>query len=333
MPIDLALRGVRKVFPNGTVAVDEFSLEVERGEFIALLGPSGCGKSTTLRMIGGFEDPSGGDVLIKGRRVNGQPPEQLSTNMIFQNYALFPHMNVLENVAYGLRVKGVDRARRQARAEEVLKRVGLHTHARRSIDQLSAGQRQRIAIARALAVDPDLLLLDEPLGALDANTRAYMQTELKLLQKGLGITFVFVTHSQAEAMAMADRIVVMNQGRVEQVGTPSEVYANPRTRFVAQFVGKNNLFPATVNGQAGTMVVRADAAMVAASHEAAAGEEVRQGLLVGADIVGSVITYSVQTGDGVLRAEQHERFSDQVPSLDSPVTMWWPAADAVFLTD
>lgn len=362
MNYDLVLERVRKVYPNGAVGVEEFSLAVEKGEFIALLGPSGCGKTTTLRMIGGFEEPTSGDIILRGRRVNGVPPERRHTNMIFQNYALFPHMNVSGNVEYGLRVKGVPAGERRRRVEEVLQRVGLAGIADRPVDRLSGGQRQRIAIARALAVEPDLLLLDEPLGALDANTRSYMQAELKALQKRLGITFIFVTHSQAEAMAMADRIVVMNQGRVEQVGTPAEIYAAPRTRFVAQFVGKNNLFTGQVAafrdgwvevatasgmlqapapgsqvppGTAVAVVVRADVMSVqGGSRDPAPGEMALRGVLVGEEIVGAVFTYSVQLESGqVVRVEQHESLAGRVPELDAPVTIWWQAGESVVLAD
>lgn len=236
---DLELIGVGKTYPDGTVAVSDFDLNVEPGEFVAFLGPSGCGKSTTLRMIAGFEDISNGDILIKGKNVSAVPPEKRPTSMIFQNYALFPHMNVRQNIAFGLEVKGMNGTEIKAKVDRIMEMFGLTQFADRKADKLSGGQRQRIALARGLVVEPDILLLDEPLGALDANLRRVIQNELKLLQKELGITFVFVTHAQSEALGLSDRIVVMNRGRVEQIGTPGEVYSAPRTEFVARFIGSN----------------------------------------------------------------------------------------------
>ncbi|WP_159588325.1 ABC transporter ATP-binding protein [Chelativorans xinjiangense] len=236
---DLQLIGVGKTYPDGTVAVSDFDLAVEPGEFVAFLGPSGCGKSTTLRMIAGFEDISNGDILIKGKNVSATPPEKRPTSMIFQNYALFPHMTVRQNIGFGLDVKGLSTAEKNAKVDRIMDMFGLNEFADRKADRLSGGQRQRIALARGLVVEPDILLLDEPLGALDANLRRVIQNELKLLQRELGITFVFVTHAQSEALGLSDRIVVMNRGRVEQIGTPHEVYAAPATEFVARFIGSN----------------------------------------------------------------------------------------------
>ncbi|WEX07209.1 ABC transporter ATP-binding protein [Chelativorans sp. AA-79] len=236
---DLELIGVGKTYPDGTVAVSDFDLAVKPGEFVAFLGPSGCGKSTTLRMIAGFEKISHGDILIKGRNVSATPPEKRPTSMIFQNYALFPHMTVRQNIGFGLDVKGLSAAEKKAKTDRIMDMFGLSGFADRKADRLSGGQRQRIALARGLVVEPDILLLDEPLGALDANLRRVIQNELKLLQRELGITFVFVTHAQSEALGLSDRIVVMNRGRVEQVGTPYEVYTSPATEFVARFIGSN----------------------------------------------------------------------------------------------
>jgi ABC-type Fe3+/spermidine/putrescine transport system ATPase subunit len=238
---DLQLRHVRKVYENGTPAVVDFNLDVKKGEFIAFLGPSGCGKTTTLRMIAGFEEITSGDILIKGRRINNMPPERRPTSMIFQNYALFPHMSVRANVGYGLDVKGMPKAERNAKVDGILEKFGLSAVADSTTHKLSGGQRQRVALARGLVVEPDILLLDEPLGALDANLRKTIQAELKLLQRNLGITFVFVTHAQSEALTLSDRIVVMNQGRIEQVSSPLDLYTRPKTPFVAQFVGRNTL--------------------------------------------------------------------------------------------
>ena len=243
---DLQLLNVGKVYDNGTPAVIDFNLDVKKGEFIAFLGPSGCGKTTTLRMIAGFEDITSGDILIRGRRINDMPPEKRPTSMIFQNYALFPHMSVRQNVGYGLDVKGMAKAERDTKVDRILDKLGLLDIADALTHKLSGGQRQRIALARGLVVEPDILLLDEPLGALDANLRKAIQAELKLLQRNLGITFVFVTHAQSEALTLSDRIVVMNQGRVEQISAPAELYTRPNTAFVAQFIGRNTIFDGTV---------------------------------------------------------------------------------------
>jgi putative spermidine/putrescine transport system ATP-binding protein/spermidine/putrescine transport system ATP-binding protein len=243
--IDLQLARVGKVYDNGTPAVIDFNLEVSKGEFIAFLGPSGCGKTTTLRMIAGFETISTGDIFIRGNRINDVPPERRPTAMIFQNYALFPHMTVRANVGFGLDVKKMPAAKRDATVERILEKLGLTEVGNLKPDRLSGGQKQRIALARALVVEPDILLLDEPLGALDANLRKSIQNELKLLQRHLGVTFVFVTHAQSEALALSDRIVVMNAGRIEQVSAPYELYTRPQSFFVAKFIGRN----AVINGK------------------------------------------------------------------------------------
>ncbi len=243
---DLQLIDIGKVYDTGTAAVIDFSLEVTKGEFIAFLGPSGCGKTTTLRMIAGFESITSGDLLVRGKRINDLPPERRPTSMIFQNYALFPHMTVRRNVGYGLEVKGFSKAERDAKVDRILDILGLRSIADARTERLSGGQRQRIALARGLVVEPDILLLDEPLGALDANLRKAIQSELKLLQRNLGITFVFVTHAQSEALTLSDRIVVMNQGRIEQISTPYDLYTRPNTGFVAKFIGHNTVFTGTL---------------------------------------------------------------------------------------
>lgn len=243
---DLQLVNVGKVYENGTPAVINFDLEVAKGEFIAFLGPSGCGKTTTLRMIAGFESITSGDMLIRGTRINNVPPERRPTAMIFQNYALFPHMTVRNNIRFGLDVKRLPTAERDAKVERILEKLGLTDIADFKPDRLSGGQKQRIALARALVVEPDILLLDEPLGALDANLRKSIQAELKLLQRHLGMTFVFVTHAQSEALALSDRIVVMNGGRIEQISAPYDLYTRPNTLFVARFIGRNTLIPGKI---------------------------------------------------------------------------------------
>lgn len=224
-------------------AVDAVDLDIKGGEFFAMLGPSGSGKTTCLRLIAGFEQPTSGHIEIFGESADGVPPYRRNVNTVFQDYALFPHLNVLDNVAYGLMVKGVGKAERRAKAEDALKLVQLPGYGGRRPGQLSGGQRQRVALARALVNQPRVLLLDEPLGALDLKLRETMQEELKSLQKALGITFVFVTHDQGEALSMADRVAVFNDGRIMQVGTPEEIYQKPQTRFVADFVGSSNVLP------------------------------------------------------------------------------------------
>ena len=228
----------------GTVrAVDDVNLDIAEGEFFAMLGPSGSGKTTCLRLIAGFEQPTAGEISIFGFEAQGVPPYRRNVNTVFQDYALFPHMSVLENVAYGLMVKGVARAAREKKAGEALSLVALGGYGERKPGQLSGGQRQRVALARALVNEPRVLLLDEPLGALDLKLREQMQVELKTLQRQLGITFVFVTHDQGEALSMADRVAIFNNGKIVQVGTPEEVYNRPRNRFVADFVGSSNVLP------------------------------------------------------------------------------------------
>jgi putative spermidine/putrescine transport system ATP-binding protein len=225
-------------------AVDDVSFEVEDGEFFAMLGPSGSGKTTCLRLIAGFEEPDGGEVALHGRSVLGVPPYDRNVNTVFQDYALFPHMSVLDNVAYGLMVKGVGKGERHRRAEGLLDLVALGGLGGRRPAELSGGQRQRVALARALINRPEVLLLDEPLGALDLKLRQQMQTELKALQRQIGITFVYVTHDQEEALGMSDRLAVFNHGRIEQIGTPEAIYEHPATAFVAGFVGASNIIDA-----------------------------------------------------------------------------------------
>ncbi|MGD9508022.1 MAG: ABC transporter ATP-binding protein [Geminicoccaceae bacterium] len=225
-------------------AVDQVSFAIPDGEFFAMLGPSGSGKTTCLRLIAGFEEPDAGEILLHGRPMRGVPPYDRPVNTVFQDYALFPHMSVVDNVAYGLMVRGVARAERRRRAEAMLQTVALGGLGGRRPSQLSGGQRQRVALARALVLEPEVLLLDEPLGALDLKLRQQMQGELKALQRKVGITFVFVTHDQDEALGMADRVAVFNQGRIEQIGTAEQVYEHPATEFVAGFVGSSNILDA-----------------------------------------------------------------------------------------
>ncbi|WP_024821645.1 MULTISPECIES: ABC transporter ATP-binding protein [Aminobacterium] len=228
------------------LAVNHVSLHVKEGELVTLLGPSGCGKTTLLRMIAGFEDPTEGDIFFGTKRVNDVAPNHRNATMVFQSYAIFPHLNVYENIAFGLRLKGQSDQEVEKRMRQVLDLVGLAELERRQPNQLSGGQQQRVALARAIIMEPQLLLFDEPLSNLDAKLREQMRIEIRSLQKRLGITSVYVTHDQAEAMSISDRVVVMNQGKIEQVGTPQDLYAKPANIFVAAFIGKVNFIPATV---------------------------------------------------------------------------------------
>jgi spermidine/putrescine transport system ATP-binding protein len=244
---DVRLDHVTKRFDD-VVAVDDISLEIPHGSFFALLGPSGCGKTTTLRMIGGFEEPTGGTIYLGEDPVTGRPPYKRDVNTVFQSYALFPHLSILENVAFGLRRRGLRGKAVRGRVLDILRLVGLEGLEKRKPRQLSGGQQQRVALARALVNKPRVLLLDEPLGALDLKLRKQMQLELKAIQHDVGITFIHVTHDQEEAMTMADRIAVMNQGHVEQLGPPEELYERPASAFVAGFLGVSNLLPGAVEG-------------------------------------------------------------------------------------
>jgi spermidine/putrescine transport system ATP-binding protein len=252
---DVRLVNVTKRFDD-VVAVDDLSLDVESGSFFALLGPSGCGKTTTLRMIGGFEQPTEGHILLGDHEVSGLPAYKRDVNTVFQSYALFPHLSVFENVAFGLRRRSVRGETLRGQVEAMLRIVGLEGMGKRKPRQLSGGQQQRVALARALVNKPQVLLLDEPLGALDLKLRKQMQLELKAIQHDVGITFIHVTHDQEEAMTMADQIAVMNSGRIEQLGTPTELYETPATAYVASFLGVSNLIPGTVSGSDTVQLLR-----------------------------------------------------------------------------
>jgi spermidine/putrescine transport system ATP-binding protein len=245
----IILTNLRKMYGD-FVAVENTTLNIKKGEFLTFLGSSGCGKTTTLRMIAGFEDPTDGSILINGQHAEHLPPNRRDVNTVFQNYALFPHLTVWDNIAFGLKLKKYSKKEIRQKVEDVIKLVKLEEHAEKAPEQLSGGQKQRVAIARALVNNPKVLRVDEPLGALDLKLRKEMQLELKQLQKQLKITIIYVTHDQEEALTMSDRIVVMNHGHIEQIGTAKEIYEKPATKFVAQFIGETNLFEDAVVKQA-----------------------------------------------------------------------------------
>lgn len=279
--------GVGKDF-DGLPAVRHFDLDIARGSFVAIMGPSGCGKTTLLRMIAGLERPTRGQIVLNGQPIDDLPPWKRKMPLVWQNYALFPFLSVIENVAFGLRNEKVGRADREARTQVWLNRLGIGDLARRNPSTLSGGQAQRVALARALVLEPEVLLLDEPLSALDANMVVRMQTELAQLQRDLGITFIYVTHNQSEAFAMADTVVIMNGGNIEQIGSPIAVYKTPRTRFVAGFVGTNNILDGVI-GEAGHDLYRVETTVGAFTTSATSTTDLKSGdgvhLVLGADVI------------------------------------------------
>jgi len=299
------------------LAVDRVSLEIREGEFFTLLGPSGSGKTTCLRMIGGFQFPSSGRVRIHGADATRLPPYERDVNTVFQDYALFPHMNVRDNVAYGLMVRGVERAERYRRAEQTLELVHLPGIGARRPAELSGGQRQRVALARALINRPRVLLLDEPLGALDLKLRESMQVELKVLQRQVGITFVFVTHDQQEALSMSDRVCVFDRGRVQQIGTPEEIYDRPATRFVAGFVGAGNLLEGAqarvLTGADAPAMLRAERIRIAARGDLSGEGAQRRsahGVVKEIEYMGAFIRYIVEVGEGIELLVNHANLGE-----------------------
>ena len=344
---DVRLEEVVKEFGD-TRAVDGISLEIPRGSFFALLGPSGCGKTTTLRMIGGFEEATSGRIFLGDRDVVGLPPYKRDVNTVFQSYALFPHMTIADNVAFGLERRKIGKAEITTRVAEILELVDLAGRADRKPRQLSGGQQQRVALARAIVCNPRVLLLDEPLGALDLKLRKQMQLELKRIQHEVGITFVHVTHDQEEAMTMADTIAVMNQGRIEQLGSPSELYERPRTAFVAGFLGKSNLLEGTVAGDG--RIALADGTIVHAETGGRTGEiavGVRpEKIALGADGTNSIagrvkesaytgvateVVVSTPSGD-VSVFHQNVEAGGMAPAPGTSVTLSW-APGATFVVD
>jgi putative spermidine/putrescine transport system ATP-binding protein len=311
----------------GTVrAVDNVNLQIVEGEFFAMLGPSGSGKTTCLRLIAGFEQPTSGHIEIFGETAEGVPPYRRNVNTVFQDYALFPHMNIRDNVAYGLMVKGMERSLRYRKADEALSLVKLGSYGERRPGQLSGGQRQRVALARALVNEPKVLLLDEPLGALDLKLREQMQVELKSLQRELGITFVFVTHDQGEALSMADRVAIFNDGKIVQVGNPVEVFERPETRFVADFVGSSNVLPPAFTKSCGLAEswssLRPEKVRVLGNKEKpAAGEVSHQAKVTSIHYQGAVTRVNTLVGNDVSVAA-----SVPAAGLDLPseVRLAWP---------
>jgi putative spermidine/putrescine transport system ATP-binding protein len=315
--------------------VKDFTLGVEKGEFISLLGPSGCGKTTVLRMVAGFEAPSSGTIRIGGADMVGRRPNQRNIGMVFQAYALFPNLTVAENVGFGLKIKGVPRDQITARVTEMLALIGLPDLGGRYPFQLSGGQQQRVALARALAPKPQVLLLDEPLSALDAKVRVSLRTEIRAIQRELGITTIFVTHDQEEALSISDRIVVMNGGIADQVGTPFEIYNRPTTRFVANFVGQLNVFRADANGRIGGV-------NVGQGDFAARPEAVSLGRAPGADIVlpatvtevhflGSVIRLTADAAGTRVALDTFNRADALPPTVGTPVELSLAARDLIAL--
>ncbi len=350
----LVIEGLRKMFAQHAV-VEHFDLAAERGEFVSFLGPSGCGKTTTLRMVAGFETPTAGRIRIDGRDVTPLRPNQRNVGMVFQSYALFPNMTVAQNVAFGLKVAGKQASEIGPRVDEMLKLIKLPHLADRYPYQLSGGQQQRVALARALAIKPQILLLDEPLSALDAKIRISLREEIKVVQRALGITTIYVTHDQEEALSMSDRIVVMNEGRAEQIGTPFEIYNYPRTRFVASFVGTLNLLPAKVvdaasgrlsvdgrevissrgvagaqTGEVRTLALRPEA--VTLNDPRADGNRL-EGTIEEVAFLGSVVRIRVRFGDSAISLDTFNNPSNPPPERGETVTVCFSHADLQVLQD
>ncbi len=354
-PVVLELKDIRKSFGDSEVLCG-VNLTVHEGEFVTLLGPSGCGKTTTLRIIAGLEQPDSGEVILEGKEMGDLPPEKRGTNMVFQNYALFPHMNVYDNVAYGLKIRKVNKKEISKRVTDILSLVQLDGYEKRMPSEMSGGQRQRVAIARALVNNPKVLLLDEPLGALDLQLRRQMQLELKRLQKKLGITFIYITHDQEEALNMSDVIAVMHEGKFEQTGSPAEIYDTPKTSYVASFVGSANILSGTVTRVSGDTAVleRAGGSMCCALPENADLISPRQqrtvsvrsesislwsepksacslkGVITEKNFAGGMLRIEVKLSDGMIVVVSRHGINFSYDVGDE-VYLEWNAAEAVFV--
>lgn len=349
----VAFDGVVKRFGN-FVAVQKLDFEIRKGEFLAIMGSSGCGKTTTLRMLAGLEAPTEGVIRLSGKPINDLPTWSRDTPMVWQSLALFPFLNVRENVEFALKMRGVGKVERRQRAEQWLDRMQITEFAERNISQLSGGQRQRVALARSLVVEPEILLLDEPLSALDAALKVRMQSVLKNLQRETGITFVYVTHSQSEAFSMADRVVIMSRGKIEQIGTPQEIYRTPRTRFVADFLGSSNLFSGKVRAAGGGLALDTPAGELQLAPEArpAVGDAATITVLdtkthlsvaapagavnvvpvrvIGEEFVGATATLYLETTHGQeIRVQKgHEELADLPIEIGQNLFAWWKPEDA-----
>lgn len=334
----IRLRGLHKAF-GATTAVESVDLDIAPGEFFSMLGPSGSGKTTVLRMIAGFEQPTSGTVELFGKDVTKSAPFDRDVNTVFQDYALFPHMSVIDNVAYGLRVRGISKKERHTKAREALDKVRLADFGERKPSQLSGGQRQRVALARATVVEPKVLLLDEPLGALDLKLREQMQVELKEIQRDLGITFIFVTHDQEEALTLSDRIAVFNEGKIEQLGSPSDVYDHPVSPFVASFVGTSNMFSDEISqkllGKSGQHSIRPEKLEVAHVNEKLEGDQSADGTIADVIYVGSGtrLIVDLDAGMRVTVLEQNDQSYVADDERGARVRVGWRASDVISLGD
>ncbi|MEM7440134.1 MAG: ABC transporter ATP-binding protein [Pseudomonadota bacterium] len=348
----VVLENVEKRFDD-FVAVRHANLTIGEGEFVAIMGPSGCGKTTTLRMLAGLDAPTSGEIRIAGQTMNEVATHERDTPMVWQSLALFPFLNARENVEFGLKMRGVPTVERRKRAMNWLDRMEIAEFAERNVETLSGGQRQRVALARALVTEPRLLLLDEPLSALDAHLVIRMQAVLTKLQRELGITFVYVTHSQSEAFAMADRVVIMSKGEIAQIGTPREVYRAPRTRFVAEFVGRNNILPGTVTasdggivsvetalgtfGVSGTAPIGAEASVVVAGDamQVGPGPNSIDATVISEEFIGSIVTAYLEADDGTeLKVQVQERaLADLGLTAGAKVTLNWATQDGHLLLE
>ena len=352
MSAAIEIDAVSKLYDGGVRAVDAVAMEIRAGEFFSLLGPSGCGKTTTLRMIAGFDTPSSGEIRVDGADITNVPAHKRDMAMVFQNYALFPHRTVAENVAFGLRMRGLDKITIARKVRAALAMVELSGMEDRRPGQLSGGQQQRVALARAIVIEPRVLLCDEPLGALDKKLRQSMQFELKQLQRKLGLTMVFVTHDQEEALAMSDRIAVMNAGRVEQIGAPSDIYDRPVTRFVADFIGDTNLFRGEVVRDGGKVLLQVDRNMTIELAEepgttgplsvALRPEKIRlaaptgdglDGIVESANFQGGSVLYRIEAAGRRLLAQQPNNGSHELFQAGAAVALRWTPSDIVILKD